>query len=104
MGTPLVFDGSATSDRRKFVARLERGVRALRELVRRPGFGDGAFTIGAELEVAVVDRSGRALAQNEAILAAADDPRLQRELARFELEVNLTPVAAAGRPFPALGR
>jgi gamma-glutamyl:cysteine ligase YbdK (ATP-grasp superfamily) len=104
MGAPSVSTGFSTRDRRRFVARLECGVQALRELVRRPGFGDGPCTIGAELEVAILDRSGRALAENDAIIAAADDPRLQPELARFNVEVNLTPVAAAGRPFAALER
>ena len=33
------------------------------------------------------------------ILARAGDPRLSLELNRFNLEYNLTPVAATGRPF-----
>ncbi len=85
-----------------FAARLRGGLRALRELLQRPGFGLGAPTVGAELEVCLVDADGRPVMLNQRVLADAKDPRVSLELDRFNLEFNSTPVAFAGRPFTAL--
>ena len=45
----------------------------------------------------------RPLPQNQAVRAAAGDPRVTVELDRFNLELNATPTPLAGRPFAALG-
>ncbi|HEX6934597.1 MAG TPA: glutamate--cysteine ligase, partial [Streptosporangiaceae bacterium] len=59
--------------------------------------------MGAELELSLVDAGCRPLACNEAIRAAARDPRVALELNRYNLELNASPVPLAGRPFEALG-
>ncbi len=60
---------------------------------RSPGFGDGPGSLGAELEMYVVDGAGNPLYANEEILADADDPQLTLELNRYNLEFNLSPYA-----------
>ncbi|GGO76744.1 hypothetical protein GCM10012289_54790 [Nonomuraea cavernae] len=87
----------------RFGERLDEQLGALRELLDQPGFGEGPTTIGAELELFLVDGKGRPLPRNEEVRESIDDPRVVLELGRFNLEVNLTPVPLAGRPFERLG-
>jgi len=88
----------------RFGERLERGLEALRSLLARPGFGAGQTTVGAELELFLVDPAGRPLPLNDAVSADTRDGRVTVEVDRFDLEVNLTPALMAGRPFSAFGR
>jgi hypothetical protein len=90
-------------DYARFTERLEQCLVALAQLLDRPGFGVGPATVGAELELFLIDRDARPLPHNEAIRAAAADPRVTLELSRFNLELNASPTALAGRPFTALG-
>jgi gamma-glutamyl:cysteine ligase YbdK (ATP-grasp superfamily) len=83
-------------------ARLRENLDALRILLARPEFGRGAASIGAEIEMCIVDDDAQALPVNQEILSASFDPHLQLELNRFNLEYNLSPVAAAGTPFSAM--
>jgi hypothetical protein len=92
------------ADYLEFTERLDHCLEALRRLLERPGFGVGPRTIGAELELFLVDDRGRPLARNQAILTDAGDPRLTLELDRFNLEVNPSPSPLAGQPLTGLGR
>jgi gamma-glutamyl:cysteine ligase YbdK (ATP-grasp superfamily) len=83
---------------------LERCLEALRLLLRRPGFGVGDTTVGAELELFLVDQEGRPLPENQAVLERAGDQRVTLELDRFNLELNPSPASLAGRPFSGLGQ
>ncbi|MFO0633355.1 MAG: hypothetical protein U0168_10930 [Nannocystaceae bacterium] len=89
-------------DRARFDARLQASLSALRTLLERPGFGEGPATIGAEVELDLVDADGRPAPRNRAVLAATHDPRITHEVDRFNVEINSNPVALAGRPFAAL--
>ncbi|WP_308250540.1 glutamate--cysteine ligase [Nonomuraea rhizosphaerae] len=75
----------------------------LRELLGTPGFGQGPTTIGAELELFLVDERGRPLPRNAEVRDALDDDRVVLELGRFNLEANLTPLPLEGQPFEQLG-
>lgn len=82
--------------------KLGENLGALERLLRRPGFGVGETSVGAELEMNVVDHQGWPLPVNRRVLADALDPHLQLELDNFNLEYNVSPVPAAGRPFTAM--
>jgi gamma-glutamyl:cysteine ligase YbdK (ATP-grasp superfamily) len=82
--------------------RLDQSVAALEALLDRPGFGAGPQTLGAELELFLVDQQGHPLARNADVRNRADDSRLTLELDRFNVEGNLTPVPITGTPFRAL--
>ncbi|HKP98700.1 MAG TPA: glutamate--cysteine ligase [Actinomycetes bacterium] len=84
-----------------FQRRLDESLLALERLLRRPGFGTGPPTVGAELELFLIDRGGRALPINQTVRAEAADPRVVLEVDRFNLELNLAPTPLAGRPFTA---
>ena len=103
MGTEIDQEEFDERDYLRFAGRLNECLSALGQLLDRPGFGAGPVTIGAELELFLVDGAGRPLPHNRAILAAAADPRVTMELNRFNLELNSTPAPLAGQPFAALG-
>ncbi len=103
MGTAISTEEFDERDYPQFTERLEECLSELGQLLERPGFGIGPATIGAELEVFLIDRAGRPLPRNQAIRAAAADPRVTVELNRCNLELNASPVRLAGRPFSALG-
>jgi gamma-glutamyl:cysteine ligase YbdK (ATP-grasp superfamily) len=91
------------ADRARFAARLHDGLTALAALLDRPGFGAGPSSLGAELELFLIDAAGRGLPLNRAVLAATLDPRVTVEVDRFNLEINTRPAPLRGRPFSALG-
>jgi gamma-glutamyl:cysteine ligase YbdK (ATP-grasp superfamily) len=86
----------------RFEERLEECLVAMGRLLERPGFGTGPATVGAELELCLVDGQGRALPRNQEVRAETADPRVVLEIDRFNLELNLTPAPLAGRPFAAM--
>ena len=89
-------------DDQRMRERLQQSLEALDALLSRPGFGSGPQTLGAELELFLIDDQGHPLARNVDVRDHADDPRLTLELDRFNVEGNLTPVKLAGTPFTAL--
>ncbi len=86
----------------RFGQRLQTSIKALGALVKRPGFGEGEATIGAELELFLVDATGLPLPANREVLARTVDPRFTVEIDRFNLEFNATPCALAGSPLTTL--
>ncbi len=103
MGKDITTENFDESDYVRFGARLDECLLELRQALDRPDFGVGPATIGAELELFLVDAAGRPLPRNEAVRAAVADPRVALELSKFNLELNATPVALAGQPFSTLG-
>ena len=102
MGLDFDRDAFEEAEFVRFAERLNESVAALGGIVGRRGFGLGPTTIGAELELCLVDGDGLALPLNDAVAAAVAHPRLTLETDRFNLECNTAPVALAGRPFFAL--
>ena len=103
MGTDIGKEEFDEGDYGRFAERLEECLAVLAQLLNRPGFGTGPATIGAELELFLIDSAGRPLPRNQVIRAAVADPRVTVELDRFNLELNASPAVLAGRPFTALG-
>jgi gamma-glutamyl:cysteine ligase YbdK (ATP-grasp superfamily) len=103
MGTDIDHEEFSERDYSRFAERLGECLSALGQLLERPGFGAGPATVGAELELFLVDGAARPLPHNQAIRAAVADPRVGVELDRFNLELNASPALLAGRPFAALG-
>ncbi len=102
MGLALDRDRYDEDDYRRFAERLQQNLAALEAVMARPGFGVGEATIGAELEVCLVDARGRPVPRNREILAASGDSRLALEIDRFNVEINTRPSPLAGRPFAFL--
>jgi gamma-glutamyl:cysteine ligase YbdK (ATP-grasp superfamily) len=102
MGLEIERDGFTDADYAAFDVRLRACLKALEQLAARPGFGEGPMSLGAEVELDLVDESDRPSPKNQEVLARIRDPRVTLELDRFNLEINTTPVALAGAPWSAM--
>ena len=99
MGLSIDRDQFGEEEYNRFEKRLTQSLTALAHVIEQPGFGEGPLTIGAELELSIINRQGQAYPINRALLHCSHDEHLQLELDRFNLEYNLSPVAMAGQPF-----
>ena len=104
MGIEIDNTAFGDADYVAFSERLEANLQALDALLASPGFGRGPASIGAELEMYVVDAGGNPLPANSEIVAAAADSQLTLELNRYNLEYNLSPYRLDRRPFAATER
>ncbi|WP_245680649.1 hypothetical protein [Veronia pacifica] len=92
------------SDHAKFACELRQDLETLEMLLMSPGWGEGASTLGAELELYLTDTNNRPAPFNDQILTRASDPHLTTEINRFNLEYNCPYVALKGQPFTRLQR
>jgi len=99
MGFEIERECFEESDYDRFSEKLRSSLAALGHMLRRPSFGVGPTTIGAELELHLVGKDGRPAPVNRAVLAAALDERVTLEMNRYNLEINARPVPLSGRPF-----
>ena len=83
----------------EFKQQLHADLFKLKSLLHQPGFGEGQTSIGAELEVYLVDQHHRPAYINQHLLDQTRDNRWQEELNRYNLELNLTPTWLQGTPF-----
>lgn len=104
MGIEIETTEFEEADRRRFQAALEQNLSALADLLAQPGFGVGPASLGAELEMYIVDDQGGALPLNSELHAAAADPQLTLELNQYNLEYNLSPQSLAANAFEATER
>jgi gamma-glutamyl:cysteine ligase YbdK (ATP-grasp superfamily) len=88
------------------VARLDDELDRLRELVDGGRLADGAGLLGIELELHLIDDHARPAHRNDEVLVglAGSGYDVQTELARFNLEVNLAPVALDDAPLTTIHR
>jgi hypothetical protein len=103
MGMDIDREDFEEADYERFVHQLQAGLEALGLLMQREGFGSGPPSVGAEVELCLVDAETRPLLRNLEVVEACADPRVTVELNRFNVEFMTTPRPLAGRPFGALG-
>lgn len=102
MGIEIQQDRFTEGDFVTFKKRLAAGLEALDILLERPGFGCGERSIGAELELFLIDRAGRPLPIGRDVIDAAATPFIGPEMGKFDIELSTPPVKLAGAPFSAL--
>ena len=104
MGADIQTEHFSAADHARFKRRLDEQLHALREVLARPGFGVGvgARTLGAELELCVIDEGGRAYPIADKLVAEAATPVITPEMGAFDIELSTPPVRLAGEPFSAL--
>ncbi|SFP39216.1 Gamma-glutamyl:cysteine ligase YbdK, ATP-grasp superfamily [Nitrosomonas cryotolerans] len=103
MGEDVYKHAFTPAEHQEFSVRLESQLRELRELLTQDAFNRREPSIGAELELYLVDNDCHLpAAVNEELLRLANHPQLTPELNRYNLEFNLSPVAASGKPFFAM--
>lgn len=104
MGQSIQQTSFSAEDFRAFQSKLHHCLDALEQVLQHPCFGAGEASIGAELELYLLDSEGFPAPDNLVVQQVLNDPRLTLELNRYNLELNLTPVRAAGEPFAGLER
>ncbi|MEQ8954061.1 MAG: glutamate--cysteine ligase [Gammaproteobacteria bacterium] len=92
MGLEIKSTEFTEADFSRFSSRLRENLKALETLLKRPGFGEGDLSFGAELELYIIDRDCKPLHINQEIIAKLNDPQLTLELNRYNLEYNFSPV------------
>ncbi len=102
MGLDIRTDRFSAADYHAFERRLEACLQALSQVVEGPGFGAGDASIGAELEMALIDSDARPAPCNLALIEGMNEPGFTAEIDRFNLEFNSAPVPLAGGGFSAL--
>lgn len=103
MGLEIERDDFSDADYAAFDVRLRACLDALEQVAARPGFGEGPLTLGAEVELDLIDADEGPSPSNEEVLSDIADPCVTLELDRFNLEINTTPVPLAGAPWSAIG-
>ncbi|MDP5071915.1 MAG: glutamate--cysteine ligase, partial [Congregibacter sp.] len=93
MGIEINKTSFDANDLRQFARRLEKQLGQLSSTLAKSSFGRPGETIGAELELYIVDEQGNAAYLNDALCDAAADPQLTVELNKYNLEYNLSPQA-----------
>jgi CBS domain-containing protein/gamma-glutamyl:cysteine ligase YbdK (ATP-grasp superfamily) len=82
-----------------FMKALLEDLRALAFMLQAGRVENGITRIGAEQEMFLIDRYMRPAPVSLEVLEQANDPRLTTEIARFNLEANLTPLELTGNCF-----
>ena len=82
---------------RAYMKALLNDLRALEYMLENGLIESGVRRIGAEQEMFFVDQNLRPATVAQEVLKRAGDPRLTTEIARFNLEANLTPRPLGGR-------
>ncbi|MDT7603915.1 MAG: hypothetical protein QOF61_1912 [Acidobacteriota bacterium] len=87
-----------------FMRALLEDLRALEQMLAAGDIEEGVRRIGAEQEMFLVGRDLHPASVSPEVLRRANDPRLTTEIAKFNLEANLTPLDLGGRCFNELER
>src|SRR5215472_10715287 len=87
-----------------FMKALLEDLRALAFMIEKGRVENSVTRIGAEQEMFLIDRDLRPAPISLEVLDQANDPRLTTEIARFNLEANLTPLVLTGDCFRRLER
>ncbi len=102
MGQQKVRNGSSAAQLRLFEKALLSDIRALEKMHETGLIESGVSRIGAEQELFIVDRHFAPLPRSLEILKEIDDPHFTTELASFNMEFNLDPLAFTGNCLSAL--
>ena len=87
-----------------YMKALLEDLRALAFMLEDGRIETGITRIGAEQEMFLIDRDLRPAPVSLEVLNQANDPRLTTEIARFNLEANLTPLNLTGSCFSQMQR
>jgi gamma-glutamyl:cysteine ligase YbdK (ATP-grasp superfamily) len=102
VGVDIQNEHFTQAERHRFAQRLDEGLRALDLLLKRPDFAAGERTLGAELELCLVDDHGRPTAVSQDIVSEANTPSITPEMGSFDIELSTPPCKLAGSPFTCL--
>jgi len=102
MGQHFDKDTFTASDHRQFRERLQQQIIQLKDVIRQASFSRGSASIGAELEMYMIDQHGLPAPIIEQIIETMGDKQVTEEINQYNVEYNLSPVPAKGAPFSAM--
>jgi gamma-glutamyl:cysteine ligase YbdK (ATP-grasp superfamily) len=102
MGRNIVEKDYSADDYLRFNRKIHDQLDILKQVIAKPNFGQGEIYIGAELEIYLMDTQYQVSPVNLELLAMLNDDQFQSELNKYNIELNLLPVKAAGKPFSQL--
>jgi gamma-glutamyl:cysteine ligase YbdK (ATP-grasp superfamily) len=92
----------STEDRRRYREKVQRCLEAFAAMLRDSRFAADSPSMGMEIELDLVDETGRPAMRNAAVLEAIADEQWSTELAQCNIEVNLPPFPLAAKSLNAL--
>lgn len=104
MGQEIKASRFRQQDFDRFADRCARELALLGGLFARGALSTRASVAGVELEAWLIDSSGQPLPLNDTFLERMANPNVVHELARFNVEVNVTPQPIAGSGLRAIER
>ena len=99
MGQEITHEHFTEQEREQFLQRLRDETGLLREQFAAGVFANGPLVAGFEIEGWLVDEGYRPAPSNQAFLDALNSPLATPELARFNIELNVDPLALTGDVF-----
>lgn len=102
MGQFFNKDRFSPQEHDEFRVRLHQQVEKLKPLLQRQEYSQKDASLGAELEIYLLDKDCAPAPCNKQLLETLRHPLLTEELNKFNLEFNLSPVSAKGKPFTAM--
>jgi hypothetical protein len=91
MGQEIEAQSFTREDRTRFRNKLRDCTHACARLLEESRFETDSSMTGFELELNLVDANADPALQNAAALEAIDDPAFQKELAQYNIEINMPP-------------
>lgn len=104
MGRNVVKHYYTADDYLNFNRKIHDQLDTLKQVIAKPNFGNEEIHIGAELEIYLIDDQYQASPVNLELLSILNDEQFQAELNKYNIELNLSPVKAAGKPFSQLAQ
>jgi len=104
MGRDIQEREYSADDYQRFNRRIHDQADQLKQILETPDFGKEPTCIGAELEIYLMNKQSDVSPVNLQLLEMLKDEQYQTELNQFNIELNLSPVEASGKPFSRLTR
>lgn len=97
MGVESVRPAESKKQVQEFIKHLLRDIRAMERMLSDGLFETDPIRIGAEQELCLLDKQAKPAPISMELLERLNDPAFTTELARFNLETNLTPLLFEGK-------
>ena len=99
MGRNIIEKNYCANDYINFNSKTQDQLSTLKNVINHPSFGVGETFIGAELEIYLIDSQYQVSPVNLELLNKLNDEQFTSELNKYNIELNLLPVKAVGKPF-----
>jgi len=90
------------ADYTEFTKRLLDNLTTLETVLKEPSFGGDTRSMGAEVELYIMDKKGKPFAINQRLQSATDNEQITLELNQYNIEFNFKPTDCDGTPFSRL--